>query len=1029
MVRGSSPCFSLAGETDKKSDKQREHLSDIKNTVPKKSIKGGFETMRNLKKVISSVAALTIVASSASAFAVTFPDVDSSASYAGAVNTLTALNIINGDDNGLFNPDNDVTRAEFTKMAVGALGEIAAAEAQTTSQFNDAANTSVHWAAGYVAQGVADGFINGYDDTTFGPDDKVTFAQACKMLVAAVGYTTYAEAAGGWPSGYVSQASSLGISKGVSANNDVNLTRAQCAILIYNAMQVPLCVIDSWDTTATFAGTVQTPVLKKLDGKEGRDYQTLLTDKHDAYLVKGRVTTNYQGSSGTLEKDEVKYDVEVSDNYDDTLNITKKDVQADQIFKVGETDAANMLFAYTQAIVQKDEDTDEFTILSIENYGNSKTVEFAADDVADDDSNIAKDYAGAKKLPVYKSSTTSSTTKYDLADDVKLYVNGVNTKTTDLNADIDKFILNNATGTVTLVDKTDVGSTSTDGYYDYIMVTYYVDAVVDYTQATSSVNRVYFKAQPTGIQNKLEWDPDDKDIDIKFTKDGNEIAYTDLAENDVISIQYDVANDFDLKDKDFYNVLVSSNVVEGSVSSKDKEDQKITVDGNEYDLVKSMTSTDDYELGTQYQIFIDAFGYVAYYDEGNSEKNYGVIVASYQGNGDDYPTVRLITSDAKVVAYECKDDTEAKKFYNYAVNGDAAGTAAWTSFTKSAISNQIKSGSTVCTYKIVGGKIKFDKAYNGVGGKYEYKANSSKIGSYSISDATTKIIDMDDYMSDKNSGSTVNTLAVSDFEDEAEYTAYFYDKNNDSVYRFAIVFEGTSSIRPETQIAVVKAVNGQRDTDSTTCNAYTVGRAGSEVELLVEDSVAQMSEGAVIAYTTGSEGYVEDGDLYVIYTPASSYDALFANVTANADFAKDLQYVEEVTSGKNAGKKEIAYKTGETSSSKDIFAYLGVVYRKTTSSVELFTKQSSGVSQVADVVDLSLNGANIYTFDYNERASKGVRLSVGNSGTQTNSVFNQAFANDKNEVVWANLDGATPQLAFIKEVDGDVTDAVFFTAP
>jgi len=34
-------------------------------------------------------------------------------------------------------------------MAVGALGEMAAAEAQTTSQFKDAANTSVHWAAGY----------------------------------------------------------------------------------------------------------------------------------------------------------------------------------------------------------------------------------------------------------------------------------------------------------------------------------------------------------------------------------------------------------------------------------------------------------------------------------------------------------------------------------------------------------------------------------------------------------------------------------------------------------------------------------------------------------------------------------------------------------------------------------------------------------------------------------------------------------------------------------------------------------------
>ena len=272
--------------------------------------------MRNLKKVISSVAALAIVASSASAFAVTFPDVDASANYNEAVKILSGLKIVEGDENGLFNPDKTVTRAEFTKMAVGALGEMASAEAQSTSKFDDAANTSVHWAAGFIAQGVADGFIDGYDDHRFGPDDTVTYAQACKMLVASIGYTTYAEAAGGWPAGYTAQASSLGISKGVSAQNDAALTRGQVAILIANAMDVPLNVIDGWKTESNWSGTYQAPEFKKLDGKEGRDYQTLLTDRHDAYKVKGRVTANAKGSADGLKKDEVKYNVEVADNFD-----------------------------------------------------------------------------------------------------------------------------------------------------------------------------------------------------------------------------------------------------------------------------------------------------------------------------------------------------------------------------------------------------------------------------------------------------------------------------------------------------------------------------------------------------------------------------------------------------------------------------------------------------------------------------------------------------------------------------------------
>ena len=130
--------------------------------------------IKNLKKVISSIAAVAILASSASVFA-GFPDVEESASYVGAVETLTALGIVEGDDNGLFNPDNTVTRAEFAKMVVEALGEGDAAASSTYTSFADSQG---HWAAGYIEAGVGKGFINGYDENTFGPDDTVTYAQA-----------------------------------------------------------------------------------------------------------------------------------------------------------------------------------------------------------------------------------------------------------------------------------------------------------------------------------------------------------------------------------------------------------------------------------------------------------------------------------------------------------------------------------------------------------------------------------------------------------------------------------------------------------------------------------------------------------------------------------------------------------------------------------------------------------------------------------------------------------------------------------
>ena len=609
-----------------------------------------------------------------------------------------------------------------------------------------------------------------------------------------------------------------------------------------------------------------------------------------------------------------------------------------------------------------------------------------------------------------------------------MYVNGVEAGIAT-NSMIDTYILNNPTGTVELVDETAEGSTSTDGKYDYILVSYYVDAVVDYTSSTASKARIYFKQSQIGA-TKMEWDPDDQDVDVTFTKDGNPVAYTDLAEFDVLSIQYNIIDEgmsaSSLTDKEYYNVLVATNKVTGSVTSKDTEDETITIGGNEYDLVEGMTSTSDYELGTEYDVYVDTFGYVAYFEEGSSDKNYGVIVAMYLSSGDDNPTVRMITSDAKVVAYECKDDAEADRFYNYATGTDQGYKTG--GFKKTDIADRIKAGETVCTYKLTNGKAKFDKAFQGNGGtSLEFKENTSKLQSYSISDATTKIVDMDAYMNGNDT--TVKTLSVASFEDEAEYDAWLFDKNSDSVYRFAIVFKGTSSIRPETQIAVIKASNGQKDMDSTTCSAYTVLKGGEEVEMLYEDENSNLAEGTVLAYVVGNDGYVEDGDLYVLYAPEGSYDATYANILSNNDFGKGLNYTVKRSGGRYDGRNEIAYE-GTPSATKDIFAYVGVVYEKGAKSMSLFTSQSAGQSQVADAIDIDPSSANVYTFDYNERANKGVRLSVGNSATQKGqTVFKQGLINEKNTVVWDDLDGATPQIAFVKEVDGDATDIVYYVAP
>ena len=191
----------------------------------------------NLKKAISAVSALALAGSvvpASFAAKLTLKDVADTASYATAVNTLVALKVINGYEDGTFLPDNLITRAEATKVMVAALNQIDSAEAMKGStKFTDV-EAKHEWATGFINAGVQAGYINGMGDGTFAPDANVTYAQMVKMLVSAMGYNEYAEFLGGYPNGFISIANSEGVTSGVKANADDNVTRAQVAQLVYS---------------------------------------------------------------------------------------------------------------------------------------------------------------------------------------------------------------------------------------------------------------------------------------------------------------------------------------------------------------------------------------------------------------------------------------------------------------------------------------------------------------------------------------------------------------------------------------------------------------------------------------------------------------------------------------------------------------------------------------------------------------------------------------------------------------------------
>lgn len=912
---------------------------------------------KNLKKVISSVAALTMVASSVAAFAVDFPDVESTASYAQAVQELSALDVISGYDDGTFGPDKLVTRAEITKMIVDALAERSSAEASTEStKFADV--SADHWAKGYINQGVADGFIAGMSDTEFDPDANVTYVQAQKMLVSAIGYETYAQAQGGWPTGYKTYAASLDITKGISGITDsTELTRAQVAQMIDNAMDAPLCVIASWKTE--WNGT-KTPNLEVRDGKEGRAYETLFTEKHDAYKVYGRVTET--SKTGSVDTDKVTFQVEKADNFDDEE--VKADSPVSEDMYIGDSKADNYLRTYSQALIQKNDD-DEYTILSIAAAAANKSVTVASEDF---DENKSTDEA----LYFFPAGTTKGSTKYqlDTTNGVTIYINGVESSKSI--AELRDYLDNNETASVTLQKETETGSTSTSAKYNTIMVSSYVTAIVDEVIDKTNETSVNFDTYSSGIQAKMTVNKDDDNYTYSFKLDGKEIEAKDLQQNDVLNISYDTTGSF--RESSFYDVIVTRNVVDGvKCTSINDSKGEYTIGGTKYKAAEGMDI--DVETSTEYSLYLDHFGRIAKADENSVSKNYGVLKNIYKKAGGDY-MAQIITKKGTEEEYKVDSDN-VKAYKSYLVKSDADG-AVYDStnkktdaYPKQVVEYSVSSSSNKITIKN-GGVIAPTTA------DAEYKESGNKIGSVKMADSTV-ILDLSE-VDTKDTYSVVSSL-----NDGSNYVAYGYDKSkSDNTYRFVIITEGTSSVfNSETQLAIF---NGSEvvdnDGDKT---AYNLVVNGEEKQFILDDDVVitgnkgetvadnAFDEGDVLVYATNSEGYISR--IYSVFAAqnvlnGSSFEDFRTNAfKKQSSVLADTKFADLLSDDDN-----------------DVNVVFGPVVDKSGSNITIGTVTTNAegkyVVNYDEGLEVNYSNAKIYTYDFAARSDNSrVLLDEGIAST------------------------------------------------
>ena len=218
--------------------------------------------MRNLKRALSLAlaAAMLISLMVVGASAAEYGD-QAQVKQTEAVEVLTGLGVVGGDQNGNYNPTATLTRAEFCVMIANALTggtfDRTLFDGASTP-FTDVAN---HWGAAYIAYCYSTGVIAGTSATTFSPDATLTAAQAAAILLMALGYNQNNEfAANGQFSLNVTKwAQQAGLYTNLSVAANSGISRENAAQVIFNALTVATPV--GYNTLSEAYYTIGTPAL------------------------------------------------------------------------------------------------------------------------------------------------------------------------------------------------------------------------------------------------------------------------------------------------------------------------------------------------------------------------------------------------------------------------------------------------------------------------------------------------------------------------------------------------------------------------------------------------------------------------------------------------------------------------------------------------------------------------------------------------------------------------------------------------
>ena len=916
------------------------------------------------------------------ASAATFTDVTQGTSVYKAVDVLNKLGVINGYDDGTFKPDNNVTRAEFTAMllrtrGMGALGSTSL----ENPPFPDVVTPNVSWAIGNIRTAHTMGIINGYDDGTFKPTNNVSYEEAIKMIVCALGYGEMGNEGAAWYSKYLTTAIQLGFTEGVKGTVGAPATRAMIAEMLYNCLEVELA-----------------------ENNEITD-KTIL--ENDLKLTKqvGYISANpsisLSSPNANLRENEVEITV---DNVPTIYTVDNASEYKDML-------GAQITFYST---VNRSAGTKTLVMATVE---RSVTVTIDVDQI---DASLSDENA----VVYYESDSAKRSSQISVSPDSIVIYNdqlyGANAASSTYAA----YCTDKGAGAIPTLGSMKFLDRNGDKKYDIVFIDSYDAYIV--SSVTSSTSTFTDNNLRKGLaNNKVTLDVTDTSKTIKIVdKAGKDIAFSSIVSGSVVCIkETNTANG----GQHIITAVVMNDAVRGAVKGTNS-DGTIKIESKSYKYspqapwINPIAGADvsgmpEPQMGESGKFYLDMNGDIIGYDKNEQTNNqqYGYIMSVRRKSSglDETVAINILTESGSKVSYyayektsingttfatydeflAALDDTAyASGVGNYPGTVEDADYSQMVKFTtKTNKGDTVIDNIITATSADKGQDISADKIYfydvDGFKADDELTYNSANrqlvLGSKKINMSSALMFKIPE---DRGTTKDYKKMTFNDLDNGDKYKVEFYDVTGTNSAKIILFYGGASSVgkvKPSYPVMVITSISQEEDPLGEPSSRYrlegyvgstAVDYWGSEES---EATFATLQEGDVVRLGTDTDGYYTIQPEHVIFSTKTNY----RNTAINHEQIDDDTYTGKYP--------KVYYENGGVK----LKLVWGSAYQRDDQLIVVSTDVLAG-TEGADAVDATrydmqrswFNNAKIYEFDTTGSSLKVTEYETGDNASVIESL-------------------------------------------